>query len=221
MQYSTLVLGLMATAATATPTLFERQMDCNDQANACRTAPEANQAFCSAQYAACLGYNPYVGAAVTGPVAPIYTGSPFNGSSNATVPCYYATEVVTAITTYCPSATIFTYNNGTPATYTATGPGTVTITNCPCTVTTSYTTKPTNIPVGPTTYPPGASSPPTVVYPSTGGASPPPAGTATSVYTPPVVTSTQACPSCTPFPGAANVQKPALGLLALGVLALL
>ncbi|RDW59837.1 hypothetical protein BP6252_12924 [Coleophoma cylindrospora] len=217
MQYSTLVLGLLATAVTATPTLFERQQSCDDQANACRTAPQANQAYCSAEYAACLGYNPYG----TAPAAPIHTGSPYNGSSNATVPCYYATEVVTAITTYCPSATVFTYNNGTPATYTATGPGTVTITNCPCTVTKSYSTKPVNTPVGPTSYPAG-SSPPTAVYPSSGVVYPPPAGTAPAAYTPPaVVTSTQACPSCTPYPGAANIQKPALGLLALGALALL
>ncbi|KAF7549520.1 hypothetical protein G7Z17_g6311 [Cylindrodendrum hubeiense] len=44
----------------------------------------------------------------------------------------YTTEVVTAITTYCPEPTTLTYNN---MTYTITEPTTFTVTNCPCTVT--------------------------------------------------------------------------------------
>ncbi|KAM5380353.1 hypothetical protein ACJZ2D_003455 [Fusarium nematophilum] len=42
----------------------------------------------------------------------------------------YTTEVVTAITTYCPEPTTLTYNN---KTYTVTEPTTYTITDCPCT----------------------------------------------------------------------------------------
>lgn len=48
--------------------------------------------------------------------------------SNAT----YVTEVVTQLTTYCPAATQITHNG---QTYTVTEATTLTITNCPCTVT--------------------------------------------------------------------------------------
>jgi len=44
----------------------------------------------------------------------------------------YVTEVVTAYTTYCPAATIITH--GTEE-YTVTEATTLTITNCPCTIT--------------------------------------------------------------------------------------
>ncbi|KAI9836877.1 MAG: hypothetical protein M1819_001042 [Sarea resinae] len=44
----------------------------------------------------------------------------------------YTTEVVTAFTTYCPEATSLVHNN---KTYTVTEATTLTITNCPCTVT--------------------------------------------------------------------------------------
>jgi len=43
----------------------------------------------------------------------------------------YTTEVVTAYTTYCPEATTLTYAN---KTYTITSATTLTITDCPCTV---------------------------------------------------------------------------------------
>ncbi|KAK8053743.1 hypothetical protein PG996_013044 [Apiospora saccharicola] len=33
--------------------------DCKNKDNACRTAPDANMAQCSAEHAQCLGYNPY------------------------------------------------------------------------------------------------------------------------------------------------------------------
>jgi len=44
----------------------------------------------------------------------------------------YTTEVVTAVTTYCPYATQITYGS---STYTITEATTLTITDCPCTVT--------------------------------------------------------------------------------------
>jgi hypothetical protein len=44
----------------------------------------------------------------------------------------YTTEVVTALTTYCPFATTLTHGGHT---YTVTEATTLTITNCPCTVT--------------------------------------------------------------------------------------
>ncbi|TVY29520.1 Clock-controlled protein [Lachnellula hyalina] len=48
--------------------------------------------------------------------------------NNGTV---YTTEIVTALTTYCPAATEITQNG---VTYTITEATTLTITNCPCTV---------------------------------------------------------------------------------------
>jgi len=49
----------------------------------------------------------------------------------------YTTEVVTALTTYCPYATQITHGG---STYTVTEATTLTITNCPCTVTKPITT---------------------------------------------------------------------------------
>jgi hypothetical protein len=53
-----------------------------------------------------------------------------NGTSNGTVA--YTTMVVTALTTFCPYATELTHNG---ITYTVTEATTLTITDCPCTVT--------------------------------------------------------------------------------------
>ncbi|KAG5951473.1 hypothetical protein E4U53_003023 [Claviceps sorghi] len=50
---------------------------------------------------------------------------------NASGSAVYVTEVVTALTTYCPGPTAITVNN---KTYTVTEPTTLTITDCPCTV---------------------------------------------------------------------------------------
>ena len=49
----------------------------------------------------------------------------------------YTTEVVTALTTYCPASTTLTHNG---KTYTITEATTLTITDCPCTVTKPVTT---------------------------------------------------------------------------------
>jgi len=49
----------------------------------------------------------------------------------------YTTEVVTALTTYCPGPTKITHAG---STYTVTSATTLTITNCPCTVTRPVTT---------------------------------------------------------------------------------
>ncbi|KAL6914390.1 hypothetical protein FSST1_012150 [Fusarium sambucinum] len=61
----------------------------------------------------------------------------------------YTTEVVTAITTYCPAPTTLTYGD---KTYTVTKETTLTITDCPCTI--SHPLKPTKpiIPVPPPVY---------------------------------------------------------------------
>ncbi|KAF2088489.1 hypothetical protein K490DRAFT_64539 [Saccharata proteae CBS 121410] len=52
-------------------------------------------------------------------------------AQNSTGPAY-VTEVVTAYTTYCPYATEITHG---ASTYTVTEPTTLTVTNCPCTIT--------------------------------------------------------------------------------------
>jgi hypothetical protein len=49
----------------------------------------------------------------------------------------FTTEVVTVLTTYCPFATTLTHNG---KTYTASSAETLTITDCPCTVTKPITT---------------------------------------------------------------------------------
>ncbi|KAL1898791.1 hypothetical protein Sste5346_003198 [Sporothrix stenoceras] len=49
----------------------------------------------------------------------------------------YTTEVVTALTTYCPEATTLTHNG---KTYTISSATTLTITDCPCTLTKPVTT---------------------------------------------------------------------------------
>lgn len=50
-----------------------------------------------------------------------------------------ANSTLTVFTTYCPEATTFVVNN---VTYTAEGPTTITITDCPCTVEPASSSKP-------------------------------------------------------------------------------
>ncbi|GAB7344106.1 hypothetical protein MBLNU457_2008t2 [Dothideomycetes sp. NU457] len=69
--------------------------------------------ICAAQYKVCLGYSP----GGYGPVPPNVT---------------YTTQIVTSFTTYCPSPTTITTNG---KTYTVTSATTLTITDCPCTIT--------------------------------------------------------------------------------------
>ncbi|KAB8300903.1 hypothetical protein EYC80_002829 [Monilinia laxa] len=54
-----------------------------------------------------------------------------NGNYSTTVSAVWVTDVVTSFTTVCPAATTLSYNG---VTYTATKNETITITNCPCTV---------------------------------------------------------------------------------------
>ncbi|KAH7263467.1 hypothetical protein BKA59DRAFT_506483 [Fusarium tricinctum] len=58
-------------------------------------------------------------------------------------PVVYTTEVLTAITTYCPEPTTLTHGN---KTYTVTEPTTFTITDCPCTVTKPQSEHPYPVP---------------------------------------------------------------------------
>jgi len=84
----------------------------------------------------------------------------------------WVTTTVSVLTTVCPVATSMTFNG---VTYTATASQTITITNCPCTV--SY--KPTVTPVVPTSTP---------AYVNTTVAATTPVGTVTPVTTKPAFT---------------------------------
>ncbi|KAK3066652.1 hypothetical protein LTR53_016915 [Teratosphaeriaceae sp. CCFEE 6253] len=60
-------------------------------------------------------------------------------AANGTSAVYYTTEVVSQFTTYCPYATSLTLGNHT---YTVSSATTLTVTDCPCTITKPYTTAP-------------------------------------------------------------------------------
>jgi len=82
-------------------------------------------------------------ATVAGLLVGAAMASPHYGYGNGT---QYTTEVVTAYTTYCPAPTTLTYQD---KTYTITEATTLTITDCPCTV--SHPLKPTYQPPKPVT----------------------------------------------------------------------
>jgi hypothetical protein len=114
----------------------------------------------------------------TTPAAPVYP--------------VYTTEVVTGYETYCPSATEITHGG---KTYTVTEATTLTITDCPCTITKpvetpAYTPAPVETPVYSSAAPvetPVYSSP-APYYPSTNGTSvapPAPTGTTPAATTAP------------------------------------
>ncbi|KAG6052410.1 hypothetical protein E4U33_000542 [Claviceps sp. LM78 group G4] len=42
---------------------------CNEEYNACRTAPDANMSFCASKLASCIGYNPFTGGSFATPTA--------------------------------------------------------------------------------------------------------------------------------------------------------
>lgn len=70
--------------------------------------------------------------------------SPSSSSSSPHSNVTYTTQVVTAYTTYCPSPTKITHGTHT---YTVTEPTTLTITDCPCTVSVPvYTSSVTSCP---------------------------------------------------------------------------
>ncbi|KAK4498058.1 hypothetical protein PRZ48_010714 [Zasmidium cellare] len=155
-------------------------------------------------------------ASLQGYGAPAGYGPAANSTSAAPA---YVTEVLTSYTTYCPGPTSITHNG---VTYTVTEATTLTITNCPCTVTKpAYSSvvsscSTCSTPAAPTTpaapsYP--ASSPVSPVSPSSPVAPVPyPSGNATipaytkaptvgtGAYTPPASTS----PVAPAYTGAAN-----------------
>lgn len=106
-------------------------MECTEAYNACRVKPQANMSYCASVYASCLGYSPFNGEGSL--VTPTACSSQASATAPATTPTgvMYTTEVVTELTTYCPQATTLTHGN---KTYTVTEPTTLTITDCPCTI---------------------------------------------------------------------------------------
>ncbi|GAB7341102.1 hypothetical protein MBLNU457_7415t1 [Dothideomycetes sp. NU457] len=73
------------------------------------------------------------------------------GASAAANGTVYVTDVVSQYTTYCPEATQVTHNG---VTYTVTEATTLTITNCPCTVTRALTSStPAATPAAPAVAP--------------------------------------------------------------------
>ncbi|KAL8711012.1 MAG: hypothetical protein Q9225_007185 [Loekoesia sp. 1 TL-2023] len=106
---------------------------------------------------------------------------------NSSEPIQYTTEIVTAYTTYCPAATQITHG---AQTYTVTEATTLTITNCPCTVTKPVSSAPV---VYCSTCPPTSAAPP--VVPTSSAVVPPaPVSPVTSVPTVAPIPTTPAVP---------------------------
>ncbi|KAF7190865.1 Clock-controlled protein 6 [Pseudocercospora fuligena] len=118
----------------------------------------------------------------------------------------YTTEVVTEFTTYCPESTQITHGG---VTYTVTEATTLTITNCPCTVTKPVYSAPSS-PVAPP-YPSGNATTP--VSPNM----PPVMPTGTGAYVPPSTTS----PIVPGYTGAASKASFGVILAAAGFIAAL
>ncbi|OTB08276.1 hypothetical protein M426DRAFT_8082 [Hypoxylon sp. CI-4A] len=108
--------------------------------------------------------------ATSAPSAPYHTSKayPVNGTAVGTAPTavwqYYNTSIPTTVvvpeyTTFCPEATTLTYNK---VPYTATKGQTITVTNCPCTISTHVNTVTSSL------CPPGVT--PTAVAPAIPGA---------------------------------------------------
>ena len=106
------------------------KQQCSTTYSACQGAANANQATCASQYSACLGFSPYAANGTN-----TVTAGAVNGGAIA-----YTTEIVTALTTVCPGNGAVTVNG---QVYTA-GPSatTLTITDCPCTITKAVATAP-------------------------------------------------------------------------------
>lgn len=134
-----------------------------------------------------------------------------NAWGNYTGPVY-TTEVVTAYTTYCPEATEITHGG---VTYTVTEATTLTITNCPCTI-----TKPVSSAVVTSCTSTPVAAPYTSVAPVYSSVAAPPAYSApyvnasTPAYTPPATSATGTGAYTAPiatFTGAANKAFAASG----------
>ncbi|KAG8626415.1 hypothetical protein KVT40_005360 [Elsinoe batatas] len=139
------------------------EMACYNGFNKCKAQPDPNNAQCVAELAGCLGYNPF---------AQPTTSSPAEHATTTTV-------IVSSFTTYCPEPTTISWGT---KTYTVTSATTLTITDCPCTITKPW--KPTSPVILPPTTTPCTTSTTLSTTPCTTSSVVPP------VQKPPVYTNT-------------------------------
>ena len=198
---------------------------CNTARGACEGTPNSNKASCAADYAKCLpkcegalfacraqgAANAPQSAECTNAYTVCLQGAYFSNSTmngggmkNGTVT---TTVVVDSYTTYCPAATMITQGK---QTYTVTAPGTVTITNCPCTVVTTVPAMPVSMSSAVVVPPPATMSPPVASM------SVPAKTMSMATATGPVqVSATASMPAQYTGTNAGNAAKPVGGLLAL------
>ncbi|KAI0885658.1 uncharacterized protein GGS22DRAFT_132034 [Annulohypoxylon maeteangense] len=161
------------------------------------------------------------GVSASYPVASYSASANTTTAATTTAATAYTTEVVTSYETYCPGPTKITYGSNT---YTVTEATTLTITDCPCTISKPvYTTSSvacttcTSAPVP--VYPTSAPAPPPV-YPNSTA----PAVTPSSAHSTGSIPSTSTTPSTIPTAGAGKVAALSgaglAGLLGLAVAAL-
>ncbi|KJX98940.1 hypothetical protein TI39_contig381g00001 [Zymoseptoria brevis] len=88
---STLTTASTSTATAATGDACAQK--CNAAYDACRTAHDANMAQCAADYASCVGYNPFTGGSVTSATACSATAGPSGtvAAANGGAPAPYPT----------------------------------------------------------------------------------------------------------------------------------
>ncbi|KAH0367082.1 hypothetical protein KCU65_g4871, partial [Aureobasidium melanogenum] len=140
---TTPVDGLSANQAYCASQNAQCQGDCYAAYNTCRSTPvdglSANQAACAAEYATCLGESPI---ASTGglistliPYSATASSSAAVASASGNSSMVYTTEVVTALTTVCPAPTAGAYVTTIASKkYTISSATTITVTDCPCTI---------------------------------------------------------------------------------------
>ncbi|PNS15730.1 Septation initiation network scaffold protein cdc11 [Sphaceloma murrayae] len=158
-------------SATTTASGNSTEKACYDKFNACKAQPSANNALCASQISGCLGYNPFE--------RPTTTSAPVHQTTT--------TVVVSSFTTYCPEPTIVSYGT---QTFTVTSATTLTITDCPCTITKpvpSTTAVPPPATTPSTTSMPSPPSPPVVHPPTYSNSTSPPVypNTTTTIPAPP------------------------------------
>ncbi|KAI4734352.1 hypothetical protein E4T50_15111 [Aureobasidium sp. EXF-12298] len=136
------VTGLSANQAQCSANNAACQGACYASYNTCRTTrgPDglsANQAQCASNYATCLGENPIAstGGIISSFIPYSATVSSSAAASSAAGGAVYTTQVVTAVTTVCPAPTAGPYTTTIHSNvYTVSSATTITITDCPCTV---------------------------------------------------------------------------------------
>lgn len=224
----TLATAILATAAFASANQLDRRADCASKLSLCQSGYNANLSTCASEYAQCMGPNgpppppPHGGPPPSGVrpsgMPPMKTGTSggdaadaANGAGGAKPSVVVVTETVDSYTTYCPYATAVVQNG---VTWSASASETLTITDCPCTITRTSTVAPTATWAAAGKWAGASSSSSAPCTTSTGAGS-----TATWVVSG-AASATGAAKNATayiePFTGAGSVAKPVFGLLALG-----